>query len=621
LSFLVKATDISLAYGGQRVFDRAAFTLHPGDKVAVVGPNGAGKTTLFKILMGELPIEHPEGIAFEGDLKIGYMPQIHTIPGELTGLDVLRVPSTEERRLQRELDALARWMERPDAWDDTDANEKMARYSELQERLAEEQSKAQGTTSPLLAELAIQPESLQSRFMDLSGGEKTKLLLARALANARELDLIILDEPTNHLDVETVQWVEDFLLDLKGTILLAAHDRWLLDNVATRVFEVGGTKVESYDGNYSAYLEQKEAIARAWEAKRRRDHDELKRQIRIIEELKRRNRFDAQVRSRKHRLHIGTSRSATQTGPQAPVQAREQKVIRLEFKAGEKHTNDVMTVAGLKKSYGDTLIFEDVELEVRRGDKIALLGPNGCGKTTLLSILAGHEKPDAGIIEVSPGTKIGYFAQEHETLDPEATVLDAMVLSRGSDNRVPEAEARSVLGRFLFRGDDVHKKCSALSGGERARLALSQFILAECNLLILDEPTNHLDLVSQDVVQQALKQYPGTIIVVSHDRSFLDAVCTKVALVSGRRIGVFAGHFTDAWTTARMIEFARLDTKATYKVAKSFTDWETERRFLPGDRIKTTGMETQAFRRLLARAIELGWVEPLEETLEKERGI
>jgi ATP-binding cassette, subfamily F, member 3 len=611
VGLLVKATDISLAYGSNRVFDHAEFNLNDGDKVAVVGPNGAGKSTLFKILMGELTPDHPEGIQLTRELKIGYMPQVRAIPGELTGLDVLRTPTTEERRLEAAIQELSSWMERPDAWDDPEANEKMARYGELQERLAREQSKAQGTTSPLLGELAIQPESLEARFMDLSGGEKTKILLARTLANAMELDLIILDEPTNHLDVETVQWVEDFLVDLKGTVLLAAHDRWLLDNVATRVFEVGGKKVSSYEGNYTAYLEQKEAITRAWEAKRRRDHDELKRQLRIIEELKRRNRFDAQVRSRKHRLQIGTSRSATQTGPNAPVQAREQKTIKLGFGSGEKHTNDILTVEGLKKSYNGQQLFQDVSFEVRRGDKIALLGPNGCGKTTLLSIIAGHEKPDAGKVETSPGTKMGYFAQEHETLNPEMTVLEAMVTARGTDNRIPESEARSMLGRFLFKGDDAHKRCGVLSGGERARLALSQFILAECNLLVLDEPTNHLDLSSQEIVQQALKQYPGTVIVVSHDRSFLDAVCNKVALVSGGRVGVFAGHFTDAWTNARMTEFARLEAKTTYRVRRAFTDWEADKRYLQGDRIAPTGMETQAFRRLLARAVELGWVEPV----------
>ncbi len=607
---LVKATDISIAFGSQRVFDHAEFVLHDGDKVAVVGPNGAGKSTLFKILMGELQGETPDGVQAARELKIGYMPQVRAVPGELTGLEVLRVPTVEEQRLNSALQELSRWMERPDAWEDPEANEKMARYGELQEKLAREQSKAQGTTSPLLGELGIQPETLDSRFMDLSGGEKTKLLLARTLANARELDLIILDEPTNHLDVETVQWVEDFLLDLKGTILLAAHDRWLLDNVATRVFEVGGKKISTYEGNYTAYLEQKEAISRAWEAKRRRDHDELKRQLKIVEELKRRNRFDAQVRSRKNRLQIGTSRSATQTGPQAPVQARQQKTMRLEFKPGQKHSNDILTVEGLSKSFGDDTIFQDVGFEVNRGDKIALLGPNGCGKTTLLSILAGIEEPDSGSVNLSPGTKLGYFAQEHETLDPELTVLEAMVLARGVDDRVPESEARSMLGRFLFKGDDALKRCGALSGGERARLALSRFILAECNLLVLDEPTNHLDLGSQEVVQQALKQFPGTIIVVSHDRSFLDAVCDKVALVSGGRVGVFAGHFTDAWTAARMNEFAQLETKRVFKVNRGFKDWETDRRYLQGDRIETTGMETQAFRRLLTRAIEMGWVEP-----------
>ncbi|MBW3582668.1 MAG: ATP-binding cassette domain-containing protein [Euryarchaeota archaeon] len=610
---LVQASGLTFAYDGHRVFDAADFVLHEGDKVAVVGPNGAGKSTFFKLLMGEL---HPElgSIDPARELKIGYMPQIHAIHGDLSGADVLRVPSAEETRLEREIARLEEWMTRPDAWDAPDANDRMTRYGELQERVARERSKASGTTSPLLSDLGVPEESLTSRFDDLSGGEKTKLLLARALANAKELDLIILDEPTNHLDVETVEWVEEHLLSLKGSVLLSSHDRYLLDNIATRVFEVGSQKVLEFDGNYTAYKEQKAAIQRAWDAKKKRDREELKRQLQIIQELKRRNKFDAQVRSREKRMRTGSQTVAERKSPTteaapAHVSERARKAMRLDFKTSQKSSNDVLVAENIAKSYGDRTLYRGVSFEVVRGDKVALVGPNGCGKTTLLKILAGAEKPDTGTIQVSPGVKLGFFAQEHETLNPERTVLEEMRLARGETHHTPEAEARSVLGRFLFRGEDVYKTLGVLSGGERARLALSKFILQECNLLVLDEPTNHLDLPSQEVVQAALDEYKGTIIVVSHDRSFLEAVCNKVAYVAGGQVGLFAGRFTDAWTMAKMTEFGRVATKGLFKVGKSFTDWESGKRYLAGETIELTGLETQSFRRLMKWCVETGRVE------------
>lgn len=612
---LVQAHDISFSYGAQRVFDHAKFILPEGEKIAIVGPNGAGKSTLFKILMGDLKPEDPKGIEVARDLRVGYMPQIHTIEGDRTGLEVLRVPSTEERRLESRIAGFEAWMAQPDAWDDPEANEKMAQYGELQERLVRERSKASGTTSPLLGELGVEPESLDTRFDALSGGQKTKILLARALANARELDLIILDEPTNHLDIDTVEWVEAFLMDLKGTVLLAAHDRWLLDNIATGVFEVAGRSIGQYEGNYSSYRDQKAAIKRAWDAKKKRDHAELKRQLRIIDELKRRNRFDSQVKSRKTRLMDNDSKSAGAARPddkEATGADPFTKVIKLEFKAGAKHSQDVLTVENVRKSWDGRPIISDVTFEVRKDDKLALIGPNGCGKTTLLSMLAGRHKPDGGIIQMSPGVRMGYFAQEHEGLDANRTVLDEMRSSRGDSHLVPEAEARAMLGRFLFTGEESLKTCDVLSGGERARLALAKFILAECNLLLLDEPTNHLDLPSQEVVQSALAQFPGSIVVVSHDRSFLDAVCNKVAFISGGRVGVFAGKFSDTWTMNKLQEFAQLEAKARYKVVRGFQDWEADRRYIVGDIIGVTGMETQGFKRLMARAIDLSWVEPVK---------
>ena len=603
---LVAASNLSKAFGTHHVLNQAQFVVYEGEKVAIVGPNGSGKSTLFKLIAG---VHQPElgDVGIREGARIGYMPQIPDVDPELKAEDVLKAPTAEMQRLTEECAAIEAQMADPAFWEQPESGEVMTKYGELQGALAQEKAKGQAIDNPILNDLGITEEDLQKRFGDLSGGQKTKVLLARALARYEQADVLMLDEPTNHLDIETVEWVEELLRTCKAAVLLSSHDKYLLDNTCGKVLEVVDKKVYEWEGNYSAYREQREHLQRAVEAKKRRDRGELERQLAIIQEIKRRNRFDAQAQSKATRLEK-EKRNMEETDPRGE-QRPNKKAMRLQFEAAHKSSNEVLSVEGIAKRFDGRRLFEDVDLEIVKGDKIALVGANGAGKTTLLRILSGQEKYDAGSLRVAPGVRLGYYDQEHEALDPDRTLLEEV---RDARPDLEEAQARAYLGRFLFRGDDAFKKVGMLSGGERARMALLKFIVRSHNLLILDEPTNHLDIESQEVVAQALKDYEGSVLVVSHNRSFLDGMVNKVAFIANHRLAVFAGDFSSTRTLTRMAEFEGGAPMTRYKVRSSFKDWESGKKYTTGETFTFTGAETQGFRRLLHWAIETGRVEEVE---------
>jgi ATP-binding cassette, subfamily F, member 3 len=599
---LIAGRGLLKAFGPAIVLDQASFAIHEGEKVALVGPNGAGKTTLFRMLAGEIK---PDLGEFErrADLRIGYLPQVPNVPPDMLVRDVLAAPDPEVAVVEAEATELEAWMATPGAFDAPDATEKMAKYEEIQTRLGELRRKSQVGNDPILSDLGVAEELLEKPFGALSGGEKSKILLARCLANAKEKQLFLLDEPTNHMDIETIEWIEAYLSEIDAAVIISSHDKFLLDNVASKVLEVDRRKIYEYEGNYSDYRTQRDAYARAVEAKKRRNFDEVKRQLAIIEELRGRKRY-TQVASRKKEV----ARLQSQVAPDAPSAS---KAFRLVFNSAQKSGRGVLRVEGVAKSHKDRRLFHDVTFEIEKGDKIGLIGPNGCGKTTLLEILVGHQQPDAGRVDLSATTKIGYFSQHHSGMDFERTVYEEMRSIR--DPPPPEEWVRGLLGRFWFRGDDVFKKVGQLSGGERARLALAKFIADEHNLLVLDEPTNHLDIESQEIVSQALQEYPGSVVVVSHNRSFLDAFVNKVGIVAHRRVGLFQGRFTDAWTIAKLGDFLGDTGRPRYRVLRVLRDWESGVGYQKGETIQTTGAETQAFRRLLRWAEGEGRIERIEE--------
>ncbi len=595
---LVKADDLHLSFGPTHVLRGASFLIHPGDKIALVGPNGAGKTTIFRILAGLLKPDLGE-LETAHDLRVSYLPQVPDVPGETPVAELLSAPTASAERMGKEIAALESWMAEPTAWEEPDAQDKMARYTDLQTRLAEEKAKGRATDSPLLNDLGLPEETLEARFGSLSGGERSKVLLAKALSAAKDTDLLLLDEPTNHMDIPTVEFIEGFLMDLKGSVVVSAHDKYLLDNVADRVFEVDNRRVACYDGNYTSYQGQRRAIQTAIEAKKRRQYHEVQRQLRIIEELKVRNKFDAQIRSRKTRM--GQAEEVREVAP------THRKSFRLLFQS-ESVPKECLRVEGVAKRFGERTLFSGVEFEVEGGDKVGLIGPNGCGKSTLIKLLTGRLEPDAGTVQRKPGVQVGYFDQHHETLQAERSLIDEARSLR--DPPPPDEWSRGLLGRFFFSGDEVFKKVKELSGGERARLALAKFIVGRHNLLVLDEPTNHLDIESQDIVASALREYEGTLIVVSHNRSFLDQVTTKTAVIAHRRVGIFPGNYSAAAATRQFQGFVQAGVQGRYRVLKAFRDWEKGDRFHAGTTLNVTGLETQAFRRLLRWAENEGYLEP-----------
>ena len=597
---LVGADQVSFSYGGRHIFAGASWVIREGERATLVGPNGAGKTTFIKLITGRLKPDLGE-IAVDPALRYGYMSQQFEFPADATvGSFVTELPP-QAKAIQEQMAHIETLMGDPKFYEEPGYEDVLTRYGEMQREFSQMAAKGdENAALSFLQELGMPEATLDTKMKTLSGGQKTRVLLAKALANYQDMDLLILDEPTNHLDIETVEWLEDFLVNKYGNaLLLVAHDQYLMDNLATKVLEIEDKKVWEWEGNYSTYLEQREATQRALEARRKREMDEFKRQLQIIEEIKRRNRFDHQAQSKQTRLEK-MKKDATHI-PQA-----QRTDWKLNLRSVQKSSNDVLFAESLTKRFKDTTIFDKASFSIVKGDRIGLIGPNGTGKTTLLRMIMGLDKPTSGTLELSPGVKVGFFDQEHSGLVPGRTLIDEV---RTLKRNMGEEEARGMLGRFNFKGDDAFKTVEKLSGGEKARMALLKFLVGETNLLILDEPTNHLDLQSQKVVEDALAKYDGTLLVVSHDRHFLDAVVNKIAVVANRKVGIFPGNFSETRTLTKLHEFMGAGESVPYVVRKSFQDYESGKRYTTGETVLVTGGETQTVKRLFRLAIERGWLE------------
>ena len=520
--------DVKKSFGTHEVLKSVSFTLQDGERMGLVGVNGSGKSTMMKIIAG-LETADSGSVNMQKGLRIGYLAQQGELTGEETVLETLESVFEPQRRMEAELRALEQEM--AEKGTDPEALRRLGgRYDALTREF--ERSNGYGWRSSVqgvLAGLKLREYSGMKTGL-LSGGERTRLCLGRMLLT--EPDLLLLDEPTNHLDLKSIAWLEDYLTAYRGAVLVISHDRYFLDRVCGRMAELLLGTVETYTGNYTEYLEKRTAVyevrMKAWELQQK----EIARQEAIIAMYKRFNREKS--------IKAAESKQKRLDKIERLEKPQEEGTVRFRFETRRRTGDDVLITDGLSKGFGDRVLFRDLKMHVRAGDRIALIGDNGTGKSTLLKCMTGEEKPDSGSIRWGTGVDLGYYDQHQAGLHENKTVLDE-VWDRFP--RMEQYEVRGALGLFLFTGDEVFEPVSTLSGGEKGRVALTELMLRKDNVLLLDEPTNHLDMDSREVLENALADFPGTIIAVSHDRYFINRFADRIWALDGQEIREYLGNY------------------------------------------------------------------------------
>ncbi|MGN0660731.1 MAG: ABC-F family ATP-binding cassette domain-containing protein [Oscillospiraceae bacterium] len=524
---VINVRNLGLSFGENTVFSDVSFEIGEKEKVGFIGVNGAGKSSLFKILTGEL--EAVSGSCCKArDAKIGYMQQ-HTCTEGRTVYEELISVFSHLMQMELELERLHESIEKRTGNLDEDIKR--------QAFLIDEYNKNGGLTyksrtkSALLG-LGFTERDFGMSTEKLSGGQRSKLILAKLLLS--QADLLLLDEPTNHLDIQAAEWLEGFLKDFPGAALIISHDRYFLDKVTDKTIELEHGKIRSYKGGYSEFLKKKEAAQKAVEDKYYQDLKEIERINGIIAQQK---TFSME---RNYKTIDSKLKQIERIKEQIVVPDKEVEKIRFDFSPSSESGNDVLFVNGLGKSFGDKNIFENASFEVKKGERIFLVGANGCGKTTLLKILTKDYPDFNGKFSFGTGVTVGYFDQVQDKLDLSKTVLDEVW---DSFPRMDMTSIRKALAGFLFKGDDVNKVLRSCSGGERARVALLKLMLGRYNFLLLDEPTNHLDTFSREALEKTLSEYEGTMLIVSHDRYFINKLATKIIELTPSGINEYTGDY------------------------------------------------------------------------------
>lgn len=517
----LKISGLSKSFGIKTVFENVSFDVRSGERIGLVGANGAGKTTLLRCIIGTEEYDKGSVKASDGAI-IGYLRQdfnytSHTIREEMEEAwkDVLFYKDKIER-LTRELET-------------NKSDENLVReYGRAEERFEFLGGyEYESTTRKILTGLGFSDEDWDRDIRSFSGGQKVRINLAAAFV--RHPDFLLLDEPTNHLDMNMLEWLEDYLRSYKGGILMISHDRYFLDAAATGILDLENHHIRSFRGGYTRYMETKENQDRAYQ----KAYDKQQEHIKETEEYIR--RYKAGIKAKQARGR--QSQLDRLVRLEKPV---HQASLRFHFDPPQECADKVLDVLRVEGSYGNQVLFKDLTMHIRRGETVGLIGPNGAGKTTLLKIITGEKKLDSGFVQLGNNVKMGYYSQEQERLHPNLTVLDEV---RDTFN-FGEKEARNILGMFLFRGDDVFKTVGMLSGGEKARLSLLCLFLEKPNFLILDEPTNHLDIPTREIMEEALKAFGGTCLVVSHDRYFLDKVVGRILDLDQGKLTEYLGNYS-----------------------------------------------------------------------------
>lgn len=545
---ILSADNLSKAYDGRDILKGVSFHIEAHDKLAVTGINGAGKTTLLRLIVGEERADSGT-VTIPKGIRTGYLPQNPDISSEKSIYEEVMAEKESLSRIEEELRGLEERM-RVHSENDFALEEVYKRYAALSEKFESEGGYAvKSNVVGVLKGLGFPEEEFGKKVSVLSGGQKTRLFLAKLLLS--EPDILILDEPTNHLDIASVSWLETYLRSSKGTVIIVSHDRYFLDRVVNKVLDIDNAKARLYTGNYTAFSEKKAAVRKDLMKAWLNNQAAIRHQQEVIEKLRSFNR-EKSIKRAESRVKMLDKMEKIEK----PFDVED--AMRLHFTPCRTSGNDVLYAEDLSKSYDGNTLFEGVTLDVKRHEKLCIIGPNGTGKTTLLKIIntkamengiASQESetaaersavPDTGEIEFGTRVEVAYYDQEHQVLDPDNTVFDEISDAYPYMNNTA---IRNLLASFLFTGDDVFKSVRDLSGGEKGRLSLAKLMLSKANLLLLDEPTNHLDIVSKEILEEAVRNYEGTVICVSHDRYFINKTATRIMELDGHHFVNYIGNY------------------------------------------------------------------------------
>ncbi len=525
---ILSCQSICKSFGEKVILNDASFHIEEREKAALIGNNGAGKTTLLRIIMEEISADSGQVVLMK-DKKIGYLAQYQEIKGHRTIYEELL--STKQYIIDMEDRMRAAEIQMKHA-----SGEELERLMNTYTRLTHEFELENGYAYKselmgVLKGLGFTEEDFNKQIETLSGGQKTRVALGKLLIS--KPDILLLDEPTNHLDMESISWLETYLLNYPGAVFIVSHDRYFLDKVVTKVIEIDAGQVHMYSGNYSAYAEKKAQLRDAQYKAYLNQQREIKHQEAVIVKLKSFNREKSIRRAESREKMLGKIQRI-----EKPTEVQSQ--MRLSLEPRVISGNDVLTVEELSKSFPEQTLFTDISFQIKRGERVALIGNNGTGKTTMLKILNDLIPADSGTFTLGSKVQIGYYDQEHHVLHPEKTIFEEI---SDAYPTLTETEIRNMLAAFLFTNDDVFKLISSLSGGERGRVSLAKLMLSEANFLILDEPTNHLDIASKEILEEALNSYTGTVLYVSHDRYFINQTATRILELTNQAVVNYIGDY------------------------------------------------------------------------------
>ena len=556
---ILSCIDIKKTFGVEEILSNVTFSIAKGEKAAIVGVNGAGKTTVFKIITGE-QLKDSGNIIMPTGTKLGYMSQMPPLILTNTIYDELLTVFDDLINLEKEIEVLGVQL---GALSGDDLETAMKRYDRLSEEFKNQdgymyKSKVRGVIRGLgFAEENTVVDSL-------SGGQKTKLSMAKLLLSSP--DILLLDEPTNHLDLESVAWLEDFLKNYRGTVLIISHDRYFINKIVTKVIEIENRKSTVYHGNYDYFLVKKEEekiIAQS-------HYDNQQKIIKEQEDSIRRLKSYDSIKSMKRAF---SKEKQLEKMEKIDAPESEPHKIRLDLTPKITSGNDVLTVKNISKSFEDKKIFEGINFEIKRGEKTALIGPVGVGKTTMLKILLDALTSDSGDVKLGTNVSISYYEQEQESLDPNSTIFEEI---HNAYPNMTNIEIRSALAAFVFYGDDVTKKISGLSGGERARVYLCKIMLAGANFLVLDEPTNHLDISTKNILEEALNEYTGTLLYISHDRYFINRTANRILELNKNGMNIYLGNY-DYYLEKKQLDTKNIETVSQEKTSENKENYKAKK--------------------------------------------